>query len=222
MSASPIEYLGFISILSFSFFSSLHCIFMCAPLVCAKLGPNSHFKNKELWFYNLFRMLSYIMTGALLGLLGAGIHFIASPFSIALSIGIAVLLIIYAILQFLPQFAGKIPGVQGRMTKPLQKLVQKTGSLSLSAQSAVLGGITVFLPCMTLTPALAMAMATQSALTGGLFMFAFALGTLPAMILGPGISASIYKQIPKSLIKIATAGFLLVAAGITLWRALGH
>jgi sulfite exporter TauE/SafE len=84
--------------------------------------------------------------------------------------------------------------------------------------SLYLGLITVFLPCMTLTPALGAAAASGSAGGGLITMLAFFLGTLPVMLVGPGLSGSVLSKLPQGGGRKVGAIFLLLAAGITIWR----
>ena len=74
----PLQFLGFVSIFSFSFISSLHCGFMCSPLVCSFMGPRAKPTSPGIWIYNLGRVLSYMIAGWLLGSFGENLSHLPS------------------------------------------------------------------------------------------------------------------------------------------------
>lgn len=232
MSANPFALLGFISILGFSFFSSLHCTLMCGPIVCAKLGVNSHFKSLQIWIYNAARVGSYSIFGYILGAVGDGISLMSADLSQALAWLVFIFLCWRALIKianlFHTGFLNRVlnsaegllwpPQLQVKILKFLSpKSLHKLKSEN--TQSFILGLITVFLPCMTLTPALGMALMSGSATFGGLFMFAFALGTLPAMILTPTLAGAVLRKAPLKLATALSLLFYILALIFTFLRA---
>jgi hypothetical protein len=179
---------------------------MCGPIVCAVLGPNSHFKKLDLWLYNLGRLTAYALVGLLLGSISKVIGS-----TIAWIVGI--LLILIAILPWeipTPTLTGKFG--PARFVSMLNRCPPRIRSLGL-------GGMTSLLPCMTLTPAYALAAGSGHPSTGALFMVAFGLGTLPIMLLAPTLSQTTVSKLPKNFGKIVARVFLLLAGSITIWRA---
>ena len=81
-----------------------------------------------------------------------------------------------------------------------------------------LGAITVLLPCMTLTPVLALAATSDTATSGALMLLAFGLGTVPIMVGATYMPLMISRTIPAKLVKLLIAIFFLVAGIITFIR----
>lgn len=218
LAANPHEVSGFIVILSYSFFASLHCGFMCSPLVCATLTTAP--ANKKYWAlvaYNLSRLVGYTLAGGVLGYLSAtlaGAAQIAGNI-LAWLVGGGVILLGLG----LARAAFAVPRsylLWGRLR--LGPLVAKVSGLSPVAGHALLGLLTVLLPCMTLTPALALAAAAMSPLGGGLVMLAFGLGTVPMMVVAPGVSQVALAQIPRRLLTGLAPAFLVLAGVLTIMR----
>ncbi len=216
------DFSGFASIFSFSFLASFHCALMCAPLVCALLGPKSHFKNRELWLYNLGRGISYTCMGLFLGTIGLALKSWSQSLGVLISWSIGIFLILAALKYWFPTLAGYFLKNKTAMNLigklPIKLFRPNPNSNASGASMFVLGLTTVLLPCMTLTPTLAMAAATQSGVSGALTMLAFFAGTVPAMLLSPGLSATILRKLPVEKARKMGAIFLLLAGIITIWR----
>ncbi len=219
LTVKALDIAGFVSFFSFSFFVSLHCALMCAPLVCSVLGPNSHYRRKELWLYNLGRGLAYLSMGFVLGFLGEALGSWSRGLGLFLSWFIGLSLVLAALSYLFPGRWKVGVSLRGSPIRSLPgKILAKLQAKDQVKSSFYLGLMTVLLPCMTLTPALAAASGSGSAGGGLITMLAFYLGTLPVMILGPGLSGSVLGSLPQGAGRKVGALFLLVAAGITIWR----
>jgi sulfite exporter TauE/SafE len=217
MGISPLEFGGFISILSYSFFASLHCAFMCSPLVCAVIGNQCRPDRPGIWLYNFGRIISYVGAGALLGSLGAGFTFLNGSFSRYFSVIAGMIIILMAIRPWI-KISANGPAVRPTARFP-DRLSKFIATKPVQLRSWLLGIGTVILPCMTLTPALTMALGSGGALSGGVLMLGFLLGTLPMMLLSPAVAQGILDQIKGRLGEMIATGFLLVAGLITILRA---
>lgn len=209
----PLLLAGFVGILTYSFFVSLHCVAMCSPLVCARLGPRTTWRSPGLWLYNSGRLLSYTMMGALAGLVGQSFFSISGSVGSVVSRFLALALVLWGASLWIPALAanGNQWGVllQDRFLRLLPAAGAGKGDFSL-------GLLTVFLPCMTLGPALLTSITMASALQGSLLMLAFFLGTLPAMVVGPALQTFVLRgrgQIWTGRI----AGSFLILAGVITW-----
>jgi len=177
----------------------------------AKQHPNltPRQKFKPHLYFNIGRLLSYAVLGALVGALGS--IFTLSPFANGLISIAASLAMIILGLQLL-NLAPWLKRFQPKMPKFLAHRIYDTQGSTKSAAPFLLGVGTFFLPC-GFTQALQLyVLAKGDALTGGLTMFFFALGTLPAL-LSLGFASSWMKGKTQRYI-IKFAGVLVVALGM--------
>lgn len=191
---------------------------MCAPLACAVLGKRAHFRRAGLWLYQTGRLLSYSLAGAFLGWISATLQEVWSSLGQALTWAIGIGLILAGCARLIPWGSVHIPlyrRLQQLWLPHLQRIPQALGDFGL-------GLVTVFLPCMTLSPALAFAATTGSAFQGFLFMFAFALGTLPMMAAATNVPLMFYRRLPHLVVRAVPSVFLLLAGMITIYRAISH
>jgi sulfite exporter TauE/SafE len=159
---------------------SLHCVGMCGPLALAlpvwSSNPLAKFGSGLL--YNLGRVTTYAMLGAVLGLMGAS--FTMGGFQQAFSITMGALMLLYLFwpAHFLllkkkpifPQFFESVRNMLG-------KLYFKKNYFAIYS----IGLLNGFLPCGLVYMAIAGALSTGSVLNSSLFMATFGLGTLPVM-----------------------------------------
>lgn len=176
---------------------------MCGPLVCAILGPNATIKNRELWIYNILRILGYVFVGASLGMisfsLGAWLAYVAGS-----------ILLLFAILPKDLAIFSKTPLI----------FKNKVNSNTGCKRASFLGVLTSLLPCMSLTPAYTMAIGSGDYKFGALFMFGFGLGTLPIMLLAPSFGRTIKAVVPVKIGTFISRIFLFLAGVITIWRGI--
>ena len=217
---NPFEILGFIAIFSFSFAASLHCAFMCSPLVCASMGKRAKLNQLGIWLYNFGRVSSYALAGYLLGLGGEWLQNLKPSWSSIFTKGLAIIIFAVALNKFW-ELLGKRSlfniNLKG-LTVRVSKFFSALKSLPSWLGDFLLGFITVLLPCMTLTPALSAAAGTADPLKGLLYMCAFALGTLPMMLGATYVPLIIYRRIPENLAKWLVVIFLLLTGFITFIR----
>ncbi|MBL4709358.1 MAG: sulfite exporter TauE/SafE family protein [Flavobacteriales bacterium] len=167
--------------ISIGLLGSLHCIGMCGPIALAlPLDRSSSFKIVGgSVIYNLGRLFSYLLIGALLGLVGNG--FAMAGFQQILSIVVGsfmVLSAIWAVFQ-LKKWNFQIHNLWiSRIKSAMAKRFRRTSFANLF----FIGMLNGILPCGLVYIALAGAIAMASPTQGAFFMFAFGLGTMPLML----------------------------------------
>ncbi len=139
-------------------------------------------KFKPLLHFNLGRLVSYVVLGGLVGILGQSIT-LSTKMSGYMNIIVAFVMLYLAltILEIIPK--GSFP------IRPPKKLSRWISNLSESDHPAApfsMGALTFFLPCGFTQSLQLAALASGSFVTGALTMGVFALGTLPSLL---GISA---------------------------------
>jgi sulfite exporter TauE/SafE len=113
-----------------------------------------------------------------------------------------------------------MPAALGRFAAGLANVLNR--NFSEPVREFGLGAITVLLPCMTLSSAVAAAAMTGDAVRGSLVMLGFVAGTLPVMVAAPVLSTTmsgyLSNRISLSIARRIGGVLLLVASGITVLR----
>jgi sulfite exporter TauE/SafE len=176
--------------------SSLHCIGMCGSIIgtLSLSLPAEIRENKAKLFsfvlnYNIGRITSYALAGALIGLLQTLLNL---PF--ANGQGHRVLQLLSAtvmtsaglyIAGWFPRFA-YIERIGSKFWKKIEPFGRKLIPVKNRFHAFLFGMVWGWLPCGLVYAALALAATSGNSLRSSLTMFAFGLGTLPAVI-GIGI-----------------------------------
>jgi len=200
---------------------SLHCIGMCGPIAVAlPLG-------KKGWGYRVFggvtynvgRIISYALLGAVFGLLGQGIEMAGLQKWASILIGaVMVLSVVFPAL-----FKGKVKieqiffGYAGKMIGKFRKLFAISSIPSLFT-IGILNGL---LPCGLVYVAIAGAINTNSFYDGIFFMIFFGLGTLPVMLAIPLLGNMIGQKVRRKFsgilnVFIVILGVLFILRGLSL------
>lgn len=191
---------------------SLHCFLMCGPLACAAGGAAP--RARTIGAYHLARILSYTLTGALLGGLGEGA---GGLLSVHLA-PVAPWLLALALLAGAFELGKRLPPIPG-----LAQIVRRAGlsaqKLPDSARAFVLGGLTPLLPCGLLYGLFAAAAATGSPATGALLLGAFALGAIPALLAAQLHLRHLLLR-PGRLAQVLRRAVPALAAAVVVYRAL--
>jgi sulfite exporter TauE/SafE len=216
--------LSFISAFLIGVAGSVHCVGMCGGIVGALSFAIPKQQSNYLYIlsYNIGRILSYALAGAIVGLLGQ----LVSHNSLT---GITVLQLISGL--FLVLLASYIGGwwhgllLVEKMGKHLWKYISPLSKRFVPFKSPLsalpYGMLWGWLPCGLVYSTLTWALASGSAINGGLIMFAFGLGTLPAMFLMALGFKQIQHIVTHVFFKQSIAISLLLYGLFTIIKALG-
>ncbi len=205
---------------SLGLFGSLHCLGMCGPLAMGFAGFGST-KNRvgivfHSIFYNLGRVLSYMVLGFAFGLLSSAATLSGIQNALSVLAGCVLILLFFLSLDLERVFGRSF------LYQKFTVLVQKKLSNLFKKHSPnplIFGLINGFLPCGMVYLALTGALTAGSVFYSIAFMFFFGLGTFPALfalMVSPGF-ISWRTKIPFSKI-LPVIGFAL---GLYLiWRGL--
>lgn len=199
---------------------SFHCVGMCGPIALA-LPVHSNSQIIILIsrvLYNLGRVVTYTILGALFGLFGHRLVLIGLQESISIIIGILIIVSVLA--------PSKIKRIitESKPYKYINDLVKESFSRLASSKSSKsffwFGIINGLLPCGFVYVAIAGAVSTGGILEGSLFMMMFGFGTFPIMLgtslLGKYINQGVRRRINKLM-----PVFALLLGVIFLLRGLG-
>ncbi|MEE9371738.1 MAG: sulfite exporter TauE/SafE family protein [Saprospiraceae bacterium] len=165
------------------FFGSIHCIGMCGPLAMGVSRNGGRSFRKSLFYalvYNLGRISTYALLGALFGLIGEAVF--VSGFQKTLSILAGILLItLFLSSMDLEKLLFK-SSIYKRIFTSISNFISwafKNGAQRYPFFVGMLNGV---LPCGLVYLALAGSLTAGNVILGSVFMSFFGLGTFPAMI----------------------------------------
>lgn len=203
--------------------STLHCIGMCGGIIGALTfglpEPVRSHRRKILPYvsaYNLGRISSYTLFGALMGFVGAELfhnlspqygHAILSWLAAVIMIGIGLYLA-----GLLPWFV-LIEKLGTPLWKKLEPLGKKLLPVRSPAHAFLFGMIWGWLPCGMVYSALAWAASSGDAWMGAKLMFAFGAGTLPAT-LAAGVFTGWMSKLARNRVLRVITGISIIAMAI--------
>lgn len=199
-----------------------HCLGMCGGIVGAlsMAAANSRERWLRLVLYNMGRIASYSLLGAVVGYLGFAFEQIVGPWLRIVS----GLLLVSMGLYLANWWHGLVWLEKGGAY--LWRLLKPLGGALLPLQSPwhalPLGALWGFLPCGLVYTALAFAAAQGQASTGALVMLAFGLGTLPAIVVSGALALQLQVWLRQQYLR-RTMALLLIGFGVwTVAMALQH
>ena len=201
----------------------VHCLGMCGGVVGALTFSLPVTVQRQWWrmmsyqlAYNLGRITSYTLAGALFGFLGSQLVSLAAflPMQQALQVvagGFMVALGLY--LAGLWQGVVVIERLGGRLWARLQPWTQRLTPVRSLPQAWLYGLVWGWLPCGLVYSMLIWALAAGSAVQGAALMLAFGLGTLPNLML-MGVFAFFFTRLTRNVWVRRGAGTLVMLFGV--------
>ena len=176
------------TILVASLLGSMHCVGMCGAFVAFACAPGADAKPRmgPLVAYNLGRLTTYTLLGAIAGLLGQAIDLGAEAIGLqrAAAMLAAAFLVGFGVISILRLRGVRIP--KAPVPSVLQRVVTAGHRTAMGmtpiTRALVVGLLTTLLPCGWLYAFAIAAAGTGSPLLGAVTMAAFWLGTLPALV----------------------------------------
>jgi sulfite exporter TauE/SafE len=200
----------------------VHCLGMCGGIVAAMGFQGGAAPRLPVQAgYNLGRLASYTLAGALAGLAGSAAvlseRFV--PAQMLLYVLAQLMLILVGLyLAGLNQAVLRIERLGGGFWRYVQPMVGRLFPVDCFAKALLAGGLWGWLPCGLVYSVLVSALATMSAAKGAALMFAFGLGTLPNL-LAMGWAAERLRALFRRPGVRLLAG--LAVAGFGVWGLLG-
>ena len=200
-----------------------HCFGMCGGLIGAfstnlpqRPGNQLAHQLSFLLSYNLGRVLSYTLAGALVGASAAtlGQMFAVDNYLLYLRFFAGIMMILTGL--YIAQIWFGIVYIEA-LGKGLWKILQPLTKLVIPikhpGQAVLAGMVWGWLPCGLVYSTLTWSVASGSALKGGGIMFFFGLGTLPALLMAGFAAKSLASWVQKKAVKLVS-GLLLVSFGL--------
>jgi len=208
----------FISAFFVGLFSTVHCLGMCGGIIGALTFSLPERIRNNRWHlipyvsaYNLGRISSYCLAGALVGALGEGIlgflpsygHLVLQLLASILMTGIGLYLA-----GWFPAFA-RIEHIGKPVWKKLEPISQKLIPVKSPWHAYLFGAVWGWLPCGLVYTALIWSVTASSAKDGALLMLAFGAGTLPAVMVA-GILTGWFTRLIRSPYVRTSAGVIII------------
>ncbi|MDF1589056.1 MAG: sulfite exporter TauE/SafE family protein [Gammaproteobacteria bacterium] len=210
-------------------FSTVHCIAMCGSVIGAlTLSLPVEIRESQakmfpfVFNYNLGRLLSYGVAGAIVGILSSPLtafngHLILRYLSVIVMIAMGLYLA-----GWFPKFA-RMERMGAPIWRWLQPIGQKFLPVKTKSQALFLGLVWGWLPCGLVYAALAVASTAGDPIKASLVMLAFGAGTLPA-VMGAGLFAGMLASLARNaeLRKVAGILIIIMALATALWPMNHH
>ncbi len=204
-------------------FSSAHCIGMCGGIVGAlSFGLPPHIRNDRrrllpyILLYNLGRILSYALAGALAAGVGSGLLHGISPQYGHLALQWFAALVMIAIGLYLAGWFPRLALIES-LGRPLWRYLEPLGQRLLPVrsplQALLFGMVWGWLPCGLVYGALIYSLSAGSVAEGALFMALFGLGTLPAVATA-GVLTSRVAHLARMPRARRAAGIFIILLGL--------
>ncbi len=214
------EEFGFLSALLMGLLGGVHCIGMCGGIVGAlSLGAQQAGTPPRLSIllsYNLGRILSYGLAGALFGGISALVAHWGGVHQLQLVLQAVAGLFMLALGLYLANWwrgLARLEAVGSRLWRHIEPLGRRFLPVRHAGQALALGLVWGWLPCGLVYTALAMSITTGRATDGALLMLAFGLGTLPNL-LAMGLAADLLRRYVQQPLVRSLAGLLVMGFGI--------
>lgn len=201
----------------------VHCLGMCGGVV-GGLTFSLESKVQTSWWrmmsfqltYNLGRLTSYVIVGAIFGLFGASLGSVATFLPVQQLLQLLAGLFMIALGLYLGGWwfgVAKIERLGQKLWQHLAPYAQKMTPVRHYHQAWLYGLIWGWLPCGLVYSMLIMAMTAGSALAGAGVMLAFGLGTLPNLML-MGVFAFYFTRLSRMVWVKRIAGMSVMLMGI--------
>lgn len=200
---------------------SFHCIGMCGPIALS-LPIHKNTSGRKLagsLLYNLGRVSTYALMGALFGLIGKSFVMAGFQQSFSIVLGIAIILGVVLPATFMQQLNPNHVISKGiaKVKLHMQKLFQQRSYTSIF----LIGSLNGLLPCGLVYLGIAGATAMGNPAEGAAYMLLFGLGTWPVMLLvsyfGQWISLTVRNKIRSAIPYVVMAmGIVFILRGLSL------
>ena len=213
---------GFLAVFLIGLLGGVHCAGMCGGIVSALSlqTPGSAARSGAAWplhlAYNLGRISSYAIAGALMGALGSLGLLLNNLLPVQMILYVAANLMLVALglyLTGLTQTLAFTERAGQSLWRRLQPATRRFLPVRSVAQAFPLGMLWGWLPCGLVYSVLTMTLLSGSAERGAAIMLAFGLGTLPNLMLA-GLLLVRFRSVIQGRPLRLVSGLIVVAFGV--------
>ena len=197
----------------------VHCVGMCGGIVGAlSFGLPAERNLPILLAYNVGRISSYTLAGALMGALGfyfSGLLPVQTAQKALLSLAGLFLILMGLYLAGWWNVLSRVERAGGVLWRRIEPLGRGLLPVRSVRHGLLLGLLWGWLPCGLVYSALVWTVSAGGALEGALLMLAFGLGTLPNLLLMGAAAAQLNRWVKRPAVR-AVAGTLVMVFGVLL------
>jgi sulfite exporter TauE/SafE len=221
------ETLSLLGAVAVGLLGGVHCVGMCGGIVGAMTirmpGQQVVSPIALLLGYNLGRILTYVVAGAVVGGIGQlGLFFVPMQ-----AVQTALVFIAFAVMLLMGLYLGgwshvlrHVEKVGGHLWRRLEPMGRGLLPVRHPGQAVLIGLLWGWLPCGLVYSMLIWALGTGSAVQGAALLLAFGLGTLPNLLATGLLAGQFVGAMQKPLARQVAGGLLIIFAGVTLARGL--
>ena len=209
---------GYLAVFLIGLLGGTHCVGMCGGIVGALTANTAG--GKRQWplhlAYNLGRISSYALAGAVLGAVGGASLLFNDILPVQLSLYVLANLMLVALgLYLLGVTQGLIflERAGQKVWSRIQPLTRRFLPVTSIGRALPLGMLWGFLPCGMVYSVLTTAMLTGNSLRGAGLMLAFGLGTLPNLLLA-GLLLKRFRDLAQARALRLASGLLVMGFGV--------
>lgn len=204
----------------------VHCVGMCGGIVgTLSLGLPEERNLPILLAYNLGRIGSYTVAGALMGALGfyfSGLLPVQTAQRVLLSFAGLFLILMGLYLAGWWNALSRLERAGGVLWRRIEPLGRGLLPVRSVRHGLLLGLLWGWLPCGLVYSALVWTVSAGSALEGAMLMLAFGLGTLPNLLLMGVAAAQLKRWVRRPAVRMAAGCLVMVFGALLLFDAWGR
>lgn len=212
---------GFIAVFLIGLLGGVHCVGMCGGIVSVLSAQTVRMPGAGTAFplhlaYNLGRISSYVIAGALVGAIGSFGMLLNDMLPVQMALYVAANLMMIALGLYLTGFTQSLAFTEraGQLLwRRIQPCTRRFLPVRGVAQAYPLGLLWGWLPCGMVYGVLTAALLSGSAERGAATMLAFGLGTLPNLLLA-GMLLQRLRSIAQARYVRLGSGLLVIAFGV--------
>lgn len=208
------EHLAFTTAVLLGLLGATHCVGMCGG-IAATLGVSQNRGGRGLWLtlgYNLGRIASYSLAGALVGLLGHGFASSGGALLLRTLAGLLLIAMGLHVAQW-SRLVTRLEQAGGLLWRYLRPLAARVMPANTLPRALALGLVWGWLPCGLVYSTLLWSSAAGHWFDSALLMAGFGLGTLPVMVTTGLLAQQVRALMQRQGLRRA-AGVLIILFGL--------
>jgi len=218
---------GYLSAFLVGLLGGVHCVGMCGGIVAAlSLGLPEQAGRKSwplLLSYNVGRLSSYTLAGALMGGVGLLTVQLSDLHQVQLVLQLLAALMMIALGLYLAGWwfgLSRLERLGGKVWSLLEPLGRGLLPVKTPLRALLLGSLWGWLPCGLVYSVLIWALAAGDPQTGALLLLSFGLGTLPNLLAMGLFANRLRRWVQLPWVRRLAGGLVLAFGLLGLWRVL--
>jgi len=218
---------GYLSAFLVGLLGGVHCVGMCGGIVAALSFGLPEQAGRKSWplllGYNVGRLSSYTLAGALMGGVGLLTVQLSDLHQVQLVLQLLAALMMIALGLYLAGWwfgLSRLERLGGKVWSLIEPLGRGLLPVKTPLRALLLGSLWGWLPCGLVYSVLIWALAAGDPLTGALLLLSFGLGTLPNLLAMGLFANRLRRWVQLPWVRRSAGGLVLAFGLLGLWRVL--